>query len=92
MKHMKDKKKHKAVIKEKRQKGLLPEKEEDESEEDEDWEDDDEDEEDDEEGQGLFDLEAEETEEDESGDEEMGGVSIPPPPRAVLPAFAQQAY
>lgn len=63
------------MIKEKRKKGLLPEKDA-ESEEDEDWEDEDEeDDEDDEEAEGLFDLEAEESEEDESADEEMG-VSI----------------
>lgn len=64
IKQMKDKKKHKAVIKEKRQKNLLPDKEEPEEE---DWED----EEDEEAENGLFDIEAEESEDEESEDEGM---------------------
>lgn len=78
IKQIKDKKKHKAVIKDKRQKGLLPEK--DEESEDEDWEDDEEDEDEDEsedEAEGLLDIEAEESDEDEeSDDEEIGGVCL----------------
>lgn len=76
IKQIKDKKKHQAVIKEKRQKGLLPAK--GEESEDEDWEDDeeDEDDEDEDEAEGLFDMEAEESEEDESEDEEIGGVRL----------------
>lgn len=78
LKQIRDKKKHKAVIKEKRKKGLLPEKKE-ESAEEEDWEDDeeDEDDEDDESGDDLLDIEAEESDEDESEDEEMHGVGLP---------------
>lgn len=67
IKQTKDKKKHKAVIKEKRKKNLLPEKEEPEKE---DWEDE-EDEEDEEAENGLFDMEAEESEDEESEDEGM---------------------
>lgn len=80
LKQLKDKKKHKAVIKDKRKKGLLPAKKE-ESEEEE-WEndeeeDDEEDESEDEEAEnGLFDMEAEESDGDESDDEEIGGVRL----------------
>ncbi|PSS02496.1 eukaryotic rRNA processing protein EBP2-domain-containing protein [Coniella lustricola] len=74
VKQIKDKKKHKAVIKDKRKKGLLPEK--DESEDDEDYEDDEEDDEEDSDAEnGLFDMEAEESEGDESEDEEVGGTT-----------------
>lgn len=64
VKQIKDKKKHKAVIKDKRKKGLLPEKEEEEQ----DWEDEDDSE--DEDGEGLLDIEAEESDEDEDEDED----------------------
>jgi len=78
---LKDKKKHKAVVKDKRKKGLLPEKkeapkdeewedEEDEAEEDSsDAEDEDEDADD-----VFFDMEAEESEDEESEGEELGAV------------------
>lgn len=79
LKQIRDKKKHKATIKDKRSKGLLPEKK-DESEEDEDWEEEEEDEEDEDEdedaGNGLLDIEAEESEEDESDDEDIHGVGL----------------
>lgn len=65
VKQIKDKKKHKAVIKDKRKKGLLPEKEEEEQ----DWEDEDDSE--DEDGEGLLDIEAEESDEDEDDDESV---------------------
>lgn len=65
VKQIKDKKKHKAVIKDKRKKGLLPEKEEEEQ----DWEDEDDSE--DEDREGLLDIEAEESEEDEDDDESV---------------------
>ncbi|KAG6353876.1 hypothetical protein INS49_005133 [Diaporthe citri] len=64
VKQIKDKKKHKAVIKEKRKKGLLPDEEEEE-----DWEDDDDSEADD--GEGLLDIAAEESDEDEDDDESV---------------------
>lgn len=66
VKQIKDKKKHKAVIKDKRKKGLLPEKEE---EEEQDWEDEDASEGED--GEGLLDMEAEESDEDEDDDESV---------------------
>lgn len=66
VKQIKDKKKHKAVVKDKRKKGLLPEKEE---EEEEDWEDEDDSEGED--GDGLLDIEAEESDEDEDDDESV---------------------
>lgn len=66
VKQIKDKKKHKAVIKDKRKKGLLPEKEE---EEEQDWEDEDDSEGED--GEGLLDIEAEESDEDEDDDESV---------------------
>lgn len=66
VKQIKDKKKHKAVVKDKRKKGLLPEKEE---EEEEDWEDEDNSEGED--GDGLLDIEAEESDEDEDDDESV---------------------
>lgn len=65
VKQIKDKKKHKAVIKDKRKKGLLPEKEEEEQ----DWEDEDDSEGED--GEGLLDVEAEESDEDEDDDESV---------------------
>ncbi|KAK2602591.1 hypothetical protein N8I77_009109 [Diaporthe amygdali] len=63
VKQLKDKKKHKAVIKDKRKKGLIPEEEE------QDWED--EDDSDGEDGDGLLDIEAEESDEDEDDDESV---------------------
>lgn len=73
VKQIKDKKKHKAVIKEKRKKGLLPEEDDDEEK---DWED--EDDEEGEDGEGLLDIEAEESEEDddESVYEEASAAAI----------------
>lgn len=68
VKQIKDKKKHKAVTKDKRKKGLLPEKEE---EEEQDWEDEDDSEGED--GEGLLDVEAEESDEDEDDDESPYG-------------------
>lgn len=65
VKQIKDKKKHKAVVKDKRKKGLLPEKEDEE----EDWEDEDDSEGED--GEGLLDIEAEESDEDEDDDESV---------------------
>lgn len=65
VKQIKDKKKHKAVIKDKRKKGLLPEKEEEEQ----DWEDEDDSEGED--GDGLLHIEAEESDEDEDEDESV---------------------
>lgn len=79
VKQLKDKKKHKAVIKDKRKKGLLPEKKEEPK--DEEWEDEEEvegseDEDEDEDGDnGFFDVEAEESEDDEFEGEELGAVS-----------------
>lgn len=82
MKQVKEKKKHKAVIKEKRSKGLLPEKkqpvqeEDSEDEEDEDYEDvDDEEDESGDDADGLLDVEAEETGDDESDEEEEGAMT-----------------
>lgn len=66
VKQIKDKKKHKAVVKDKRKKGLLPEKDE---EEEQDWEDEDDSEGED--GDGLLDIEAEESDEDEDDDESV---------------------
>ncbi|KAJ0117605.1 rrna processing protein [Diaporthe amygdali] len=63
VKQLKDKKKHKAVIKDKRKKGLIPEEEE------QDWEDEDDSEGED--GEGLLDIEAEESDEDEDDDESV---------------------
>lgn len=81
LKHQKDKKKHKAVVKDKRKKGLLPEKKDEPKEEE--WEDDEDEEDEDSDAEdpesGLFDLEADESEGDESEDEELGGV------RPILP-------
>ena len=72
---MKDKKKHKAVVKDKRKRGLIPEED---SEEEVD-EDDDEEDESDEDADGLLDVEAEETDDDEddeeNDDEETRGMS-----------------
>ncbi|KAI7784746.1 rrna processing protein [Diaporthe eres] len=65
VKQIKEKKKHKAAIKDKRKKGLLPEKEEEEQ----DWEDEEASE--DEDGEGLLDIEAEESDEDEDEDESV---------------------
>ncbi|POS81051.1 hypothetical protein DHEL01_v200567 [Diaporthe helianthi] len=69
IKQIKDKKKHKTVIKEKRKKGLLPENDDDDSEEEEqEWQ-----EEDDSEGEdadGLVDMEAEETDNDDEDDDD----------------------
>lgn len=76
MKQVKDKKKHKAVIKEKRAKGLIPEKEEPVEEDDEDDEDD-EDYESDDAAEALLDMEADETDDDEDDsddDEEETGA------------------
>lgn len=74
VKQIKDKKKHKAVIKEKRKKGLLPEEDDDEEKE---WED--EDDEDGEDGEGLLDIEAEESDEDDDDEsvyEEASAAAI----------------
>lgn len=73
VKQIKDRKKHKAVIKDKRKKGLLPEKEEEEQ----DWEDEDDSE--DEDGEGLLDIEADESDEDEDDEsvyEEASAAAI----------------
>lgn len=73
LKQIKDKKKHKAVIKDKRKKGLLPPADAEDSEDDEDWEEEEEedDAEDDDEAaeSGLFDVEAEESDEDEEDED-----------------------
>ncbi|KAL1867100.1 rRNA-processing protein EBP2 [Diaporthe australafricana] len=72
IKQVKDKKKHKAVIKEKRKKGLIPEEEEEQS-----WEDEDDSEGED--GEGLLDIEAEESDEDEDDEsvyEEASAAAI----------------
>ncbi|KUI57904.1 rRNA-processing protein EBP2 [Cytospora mali] len=71
LKQIRDKKKHKAVVKDKRKKGLLPEpsKEEDSEEDDEDYEDE-EDDESDEAAEAMFDVEAEETDDDEDDSDE----------------------
>ncbi|KUI63820.1 rRNA-processing protein EBP2 [Cytospora mali] len=71
LKQIRDKKKHKAVVKDKRKKGLLPEptKEEDSEEDDEDYEDE-EDDESDEAAGAMFDMEAEETDDDEDDSDE----------------------
>lgn len=63
VKQIKDKKKHKAVVKEKRKKGLLPDDEEEQE-----WEDEDDSEGED--GEGLLDVEAEESDEDEDDDDD----------------------
>ncbi|KAH8772799.1 eukaryotic rRNA processing protein EBP2 [Diaporthe sp. PMI_573] len=67
VKQIKDKKKHKAVIKDKRKKGLLPEQDDSEEEEEQEWEDDDSEGED---GEGLLDVEAEESDGDEDDQSE----------------------
>lgn len=72
VKQIKDKKKHKAVIKEKRKKGLLPEDDED-SEEEQEWED--EDDSDGEDADGLVDIEAEETDDDEDDESDREEAS-----------------
>ncbi|KAG8158874.1 hypothetical protein KVR01_011317 [Diaporthe batatas] len=73
VKQIKDKKKHKAVIKEKRKKGLLPEHDDDSEEEEQEWEDEDGSEGED--GEGLVDIEAEETDDDEEDESEREQAS-----------------
>lgn len=71
VKQVKDKKKHKAVIKEKRKKGLIPEEEK------QDWEDEDDSEGED--GEGLLDIEAEDPDEDDDDEsvyEEANAAAI----------------
>lgn len=73
VKQIKDKKKHKAVIKDKRKKGLLPEHDDDSEEEEQEWEDEDDSEAED--GDGLVDIEAEETDDDEDDESEREQAS-----------------
>lgn len=84
LKQIRDKKKHKAVVKDKIKKGILPakkesvqEEDEEDSEDDEDFEDDDD--ESDEDADGLLDVEAEETDDDdddsEDGEPERGAMT-----------------